>query len=277
MWRKCARIPDNAEYVTWQFPCLNPTWCQEGLNRSILGKHWTIHSDKPVLPFNFKNTCKTGLLENANLIKSISSVEIRSGFPEKRQKLVNLITLPGLLSLLLCSTTWCYRAPPQTFTLRIAVCLLLVLAPAKILLMASQVMSPDRFWSGLTVALRRWKLVLSIPHTATSAAPRQRHPTGWGRSAWLTWVVWTDTISAWQHGQDLATLLCVYLKAKAAEPRPHLLASLVAMNAHIIPLSPCKPRAASCAKSSQSLPLAKTSTRLRNSLCDDHFFHGNFA
>lgn len=49
------------------------------------------------------------------------------------------------------------------------------------------------------------------------------------------------------------------------------------MNAHIIPLSPCKPRAASCAKSSESLPLAKTSTRLRNSLWDDQFIHGNFA
>lgn len=76
---------------------------------------------------------------------------------------------------------------------------------------------------------------------------------------------------------ELATLLCVYLKAKAAEPRPHLLASLVAMNAHIIPLSPCKPRAASCATNSESLPLTKTSTRLRNSLCNDQFFHGNFA
>lgn len=28
--------------------------------------------------------------------------------------------------------------------------------------------------------------------------------------------MWTDTISAWQHSQDLATLLYVYLKAKAA-------------------------------------------------------------
>ena len=89
--------------------------------------------------------------------------------------------------------------------------------------------------------------------------------------------MWTDTISAWQHSQDLATLLCVYLKAKAAEPRPHLLASLVAMNAHIIPLNPCKPRAASCAKNWETLPLTKTFTRLRNSLCDDQFFHGNFA
>lgn len=89
--------------------------------------------------------------------------------------------------------------------------------------------------------------------------------------------MWTDTISAWQHSPALAFLLCVYLKAKAAEPRPHLLASLVAMNAHIIPLSPCKPRAASCAKGSESLPLTKTSTRLRNSLCDNQFIHGNFA
>lgn len=89
--------------------------------------------------------------------------------------------------------------------------------------------------------------------------------------------MWTDTISAWQHSQDLSALPSVYLKAKAAEPRPHLLASLVAMKAHIIPLSPCKPRAASCAKSSTSLPLTKTSTRSRNSLWGDRFFHGNFA
>lgn len=70
----------------------------------------------------------------------------------------------------------------------------------------------------------------------------------------------------------------VYLKAKTAEPWPHLLASLAAMNAYIIRLSPCKPRtASSCAKSSPALPLSKTTTRLRNSLCCNHFFHGNFA
>lgn len=107
VWSKCTRIPDNTEYVTWQFLCLNLMWCQAGWNRSILGKHWTIHLDKPVLLFNSKNTCKTGLLENANLIKSISLVKIRSGFPEKRQKLTNMITLPSVLSFLLCFNTRC--------------------------------------------------------------------------------------------------------------------------------------------------------------------------
>lgn len=71
---------------------------------------------------------------------------------------------------------------------------------------------------------------------------------------------------------DLATLPCVYLKAKAAEPRPHLLASLLAMNADIIPPNPCKPGAASCAKNSVSLPLGEASTRFRNSLCERSVF-----
>lgn len=107
VWSKCARIPDNTEHVAWQFPCLNLMRCQAGWNRSILGKHWTIHLDKPVLLFSSKNTCKTGRLENANLIKSISWAKIRSGFPERRQKLTNLITLPGPLSFLLCFSTRC--------------------------------------------------------------------------------------------------------------------------------------------------------------------------
>lgn len=49
------------------------------------------------------------------------------------------------------------------------------------------------------------------------------------------------------------------------------------MKAHIIPLNPCKPRAASCAQSSETLPRSMTSTWLRNSLCVNQFFHGNFT
>lgn len=184
--KEMCRIPDNTEYVTWQFPCLNLMWCQAGWNPSTEGKHWTIHLDKPVLLVSPKNTCKTGRLENANLIKSISSVEIRSGLPEKRQKLTTWSLYQACCRLCSALTHDAANATEPCLKHSHSGCLLLVLAPAKILLMASQVMSPDRFWSGLTVALRRWKPALSVPHPATSAAPCQRHSAGGGRSAWLT-------------------------------------------------------------------------------------------
>lgn len=63
---------------------------------------------------------------------------------------------------------------PQTLTLGLSACLLWVLAPAKIPLMASQVMSPDRFWSSLTAALRRWKPVLRVQEQPP-APPQDSH------------------------------------------------------------------------------------------------------
>lgn len=38
VWGKCARIPDNTEHVTWQFPCLNLMRCQADWNGSIRGE-----------------------------------------------------------------------------------------------------------------------------------------------------------------------------------------------------------------------------------------------
>lgn len=126
------------------------------------------------LLFNSLNTCKTGRFENANLIKSVSSVKIRSGLPEKRQKVhkFDRFTKGAVISLAVLTHGAANETEPGLKHSRSAtLCLLWVLVPAKILLTASQVMSPDRFWSALTMALRWWKTVLSVSHPATSAVP----------------------------------------------------------------------------------------------------------
>lgn len=122
---------------------------------------------KLVLLFNSQNTCKTGMFENANLIKGISSVKMRSAFPEKKQKLITVQSAvtaarPQYTALLTLRSLASHTQPHCVFAFGFSACLDTIDGQS------SNVTRPFLVWS--TVALRLLKLVLRVPHLATRAA-----------------------------------------------------------------------------------------------------------